>query len=574
MAARPEAWLLGAILMAALIGRCWGLDYGSPYAFGNEDEFPVVRNAMSFGALRTLRPNFFNYPALQSYLIFAMFGLQFCIGKVAHIFSSAVDFALLFSIKPGVFHTIARIPSALLGTVTVALVYALGRRIHGAKTGVVAATLLTFSALHASKSHWALPDVPMTCLTTASLYFMWRHIEDGTRRWSILAGLALGLAISTKYNAGILIVPLILAHGFAARDAEPHGHMALATARRIVVPLVTVAAGFIAGSPYWLLDFSRYFTAFRYESNHMSVGHIGQTPIAPWLWCITDLIATEQVLGVALLCGIAYALVRRTRSDWLMLTHIALAFAVIGSWSKAGLYYLLPLWPPMCLLAARSLVDLQSRVARASARSVWALAALSAVVVAPSAVAIVREDLSLSRQDTRVDAKEWIEKNISVDSRIAMTYYAYCPPLLSHGGDLATIGTKKWSDPVFDAKLSAWLARQPTYHIDDLTVTAAAAPNGSDELYLASAAVRWQTPAELRARGIDYVILADWQYSRLLTGRPPREGTPLRRIFDARRANIQAVLSAPDLRLLHETRPRPGQPGPTIKIFKVLAHAG
>lgn len=113
--------------------------------------------------------------------------------------------------------------SAALGSATVALYFALLRRLYGEQFALVGAGLLAASDLHVAFSRMALTDVPLTFWFVAGAYALARLVgvenaPPSTREgastdrrigrqivWMLAFGLAAGAAWNTKYNGWMLI---------------------------------------------------------------------------------------------------------------------------------------------------------------------------------------------------------------------------------------------------------------------------------------------------------------------------------------------------------------------------------
>ncbi|MDC0709975.1 glycosyltransferase family 39 protein [Stigmatella sp. ncwal1] len=95
-------------------------------------------------------------------------------------------------------------PMALLcGAGTVAAVWGLARDIHGDTAAAWRAAALWSSVpISILSGVWATPDTPLLLFWTLALWALWRE------RW-ILAGLALGLALLSKYSAMLLGVAFL-----------------------------------------------------------------------------------------------------------------------------------------------------------------------------------------------------------------------------------------------------------------------------------------------------------------------------------------------------------------------------
>src|SRR5439155_26062827 len=113
---------------------------------------------------------------------------------------------------PGASNLLARLDSALIGTGSVWLIFGIGRALFTREVGLLGALFLTVSFLHVRDSHYGVNDVPATGLLLLSLYFSAQILRNPRHRWYLLAGLARGLATSTKYSMGFSFVPLLFAH--------------------------------------------------------------------------------------------------------------------------------------------------------------------------------------------------------------------------------------------------------------------------------------------------------------------------------------------------------------------------
>jgi len=96
-------------------------------------------------------------------------------------------------------------PTALLfGAGTVAAVWGLARDVHGSREAAWrAAALWSVVPVGVLNGIWALPDAPLLLFWTLALWALWRE------RW-VLAGLASGLALLSKYPAVLLAAIFLL----------------------------------------------------------------------------------------------------------------------------------------------------------------------------------------------------------------------------------------------------------------------------------------------------------------------------------------------------------------------------
>ncbi len=114
-----------------------------------------------------------------------------------------------------------RLPSALAGVATVALTFALGRRLFGARSGLVGGALLLTTYELAKLARRAQLDPLLALLELAALFAFWRLDRGIGRARANVAALhaALGLAVLTKGPVGFL-VPLLALLAFLAWEGR------------------------------------------------------------------------------------------------------------------------------------------------------------------------------------------------------------------------------------------------------------------------------------------------------------------------------------------------------------------
>jgi 4-amino-4-deoxy-L-arabinose transferase-like glycosyltransferase len=106
------------------------------------------------------------------------------------------------------FHPLAiLVPQALMGIVSVVLVYDLVRRRFGRLGGLVAGLALATTPIAVAMFRDNNPDALLTLCAVAAVWFAVRGIDDGRTRWLVLAGLAAGLGFETKMLVAFVVVP-------------------------------------------------------------------------------------------------------------------------------------------------------------------------------------------------------------------------------------------------------------------------------------------------------------------------------------------------------------------------------
>ena len=199
------------IVIGGALLRPFPIWFGLPYGRARPDEETSIGLAVAvLGG--DPNPHFFHWPSLTFYLFAGLFQIASLIRGLV-LDSHLTDTHRLL---------IARGCVALVGTATIAVLFRIGRRIAGDAVRLIAALFLAVSILHVRESHFAMTDALMTFFAMLSLALLLRAF-DRQRQPSLgertvpasqgvaAAGLAAGLAASTKYTAVALLVPALTA---------------------------------------------------------------------------------------------------------------------------------------------------------------------------------------------------------------------------------------------------------------------------------------------------------------------------------------------------------------------------
>ena len=401
--------LLGVLLLAAGL-RIWALDYGLPHPLSRPDEERIVGRAQTIFATGDWHPGSFYYPSLLFYadtaVLYGYYAVKKSMGDYDRPFDLLYDIAVT---RPGLHYLLGRWVGAVSGILTVLVVYALGLSAYGRPAvGLLAAALLATCHLHVRESHFATVDVVMTLFITASLLFAVRVASKPSLGNYLLAGLFAGLAVSTKYNAGLVVLGLVAAnfHALSSLDKKR-------VAARLFFAGLAAFLAFAATSPYVLLRYQGFLAnmdglgSFLYDR---------QSGLALW-----DHLRTTFPAGLgwpllfASTAGIARAFWHRRPADWVLLAFLIPCFILISGVRVTFPRYVLPFIPVLVVLAADTAASVVERFA-AGKSWVWVLALV--LLASPGVARSIRYDRIASQKDTRLLAAEWIADNVAPQTRI------------------------------------------------------------------------------------------------------------------------------------------------------------
>jgi 4-amino-4-deoxy-L-arabinose transferase-like glycosyltransferase len=272
--ATGQARILGGLVLIfglALLLRTTALGYDLPNIY-HPDE-PIYINIIQSIYQGDLNPHFFNYPTLFFYLnalaYLPYFGFLRLIGQPVAVLpvESLVMGVTLTQTPEAVL--VSRAVSILFGVGAIGWLFLIGRRLTGNPwVGLMAALLLAISPTAIKLNRFITPDTFVVFFTLAAVYFSLRLYREGRQRDYLLAGICAGLAASSKYNAGLVVLVVLFAH-FLRYGWE--GSVKFEIYRAVVA----CSLAFLLCSPFILLDAPEFWNDFTYEARHYATGHAG-----------------------------------------------------------------------------------------------------------------------------------------------------------------------------------------------------------------------------------------------------------------------------------------------------------
>ena len=402
---QKQAGFVLGITTAGLALRLLGIDWGLPRIDLNPDELNVLQITERI-SWSHLDPGFYNYSGLT-------FHLNFLAGELSRLFG-------LPGSSPNQL-LVNRLLAVLLGTLAIPVTFLAAKRLVGsARIATLTAVFMALLPLNVWDAHFATSDMGLVLWTVVAFYLAVGAAKQQDLASYALGGIAVGLAIATKFNGAIAGATFIAAAVIGITAGRVAWRMAM---RNLIVAGGIALLTFAIASPFSILHLSETLQAFRFESHHVTAGHYGfDLDAAGWQYHhgIYQLVAAFPFsLGFALygavLVGIFVFIRRRTWSQRaLLLTFPTVYLGVTMSWSFVPIRYYLPVLPMLTIMAADGFDRALSSKARLPRLAT--LGALALVLV----YTFVFTATSTWRftKDTRIQAGEWIERELPGHSRI------------------------------------------------------------------------------------------------------------------------------------------------------------
>jgi 4-amino-4-deoxy-L-arabinose transferase-like glycosyltransferase len=408
MGSRQRALAAGAltlVLTAAIALRVWGMSYGLPHPTARPDEEKIIGRAVVIVDTGNPKPVGHTYPTLLMYLQAAALLTYAKAGQMLHYYADVDDFLTdAFVTHPGLHYRICRALSVSLGVASVAVTYFLGRRVTGRPgAGLLAALTVATNYLHVRDSRWGTVDVPMTFFVTLSLLFAVRATDGQRLRDYLAAGALAGLAAATKYNAGMVLLASVAA-ALAGSVGNSGRRAPGAALTRVAAAALAAALAFALATPYSVLD---YRATWRVFSSTVAMLYAAPGERGIWIHLrVTFPHGFGWPVFLAALAGVGRAVWKREPRGLVLLAFVVPMFTSMAGVRWVFPRYLVPLVPPLAVLAAEAVtavVDLSRALP----------AALVAVAMAgPGVLSSLRFDRVAARTDTRVLAADWVSANL------------------------------------------------------------------------------------------------------------------------------------------------------------------
>jgi hypothetical protein len=423
----PVIGALVALMVVSSVAHLWALRRDLPVPDIDEPFF--VGPAVQLAATGDPNPDWFGHPG--STVIYPLGGLFHIWDAIAHhgpILTSNPELTARFQRSPSEFYVIGRLWTIALSVGALPLLFLVGRRAFNTRIALVATAIYAVLPLPVQLGRIVRSDSAAAFFGLLALWLCLRLLDEPRIRWCVLAGLGVGLAVSSRYFmvalVPVLVAAAVLPNRRALRTAVRWGGVALASA----------VGGFALSTPYFFLDWHTALDNLRAERAGpvRDFSPTGLSYVGNLRWYVGTAIpeALTWPLVALAAAGVMVILWRRRADRLLPVAFCAIFLAGIcasdAHWSR----WISPILPFLVLLAAAAADIITQRAASLTTRRLRipmfapvALVAVTAVLVLP----VFSELLSTNREDsesasisaaTRSAARDWIVAHVPPGSRI------------------------------------------------------------------------------------------------------------------------------------------------------------
>jgi len=314
---------------------------------------------------------------------------------------------------------VARSISAMMSTLIVGITCIIGAVLFDRRVGYLAALFLAVSMSFVAIAHFATVDAPanfwywLSCLSALGIW------KRGNRIWYILAAATAGLAIGTKIDRVIVLVPLLLSHLLRFEGLRP---------RRMLAFFALILLAFIVANPALIVAPFEFLDGFTRDLFFILL--LDQSAPTSFSGLIGYMYyGLGPPLFATALAGFAYALYHLARAKhppartlWLLATFAPYVLVAVSK-PRINIYYMPLLFPPLTILAAYVCIAAASALSRHYSLVIRSLIAGIAVYTFLYTVALV----SQFSRDSRYEVAKWITQHVPEGASIAILSGAKAP---------------------------------------------------------------------------------------------------------------------------------------------------
>mgnify|MGYP001560131859 FL=1 len=404
--------ILMIILLLGLALRVIGITYGLPLWLVG-DEPPFVLSALKMIELKTLIPALYSaefekisyFPPYLAYLYILPFLIILAV-KFVLFAESTMQFSQYLLLDLSAFFIAARISSAIAGILTVWIMYRVAKNLfHDDMAALLSAGFLSLSTMHILLSHWGRDWTYAVLLLTCAIYTLTRLDWSDSKRYytsSVIAGIAFGFS-----SAAIFIPIFMVLYIFIYEGKKILGILKNKTLWISAMIFVGLAL-----FSYILFPAGLFFTKTNSLAIPKTLGRLFETYgsfIKPFAY-------NDPILLMWSLIGLAILIFNRSALFWtffLFINAYILSFFVTFHTGDRFVVYLYPIFT---LLAGYALYWLREKTTtRISKNLICTLGAISFSIMLAQAVQV---DRVLLKNDTRAQARQWIEQAIAPNTKI------------------------------------------------------------------------------------------------------------------------------------------------------------
>lgn len=294
------------------------------------------------------------------------------VGKWLYGFADILSYKKILPINVDQF-TYGRIASAVMGSLTIVLVYYLVIAIlKSKKTAVIAALILTFLPVFIAHNKVLGLETPTALFYTLSVYLFYLGLTQD-KKYFLWTGLAAGLAIGTRFNNGHVLFFMIAAslcyYFIPWQEIKKQNKFSWWI---FLIPIIAGAFIFAIWPRLWTNTYDNILQNKSFlqmqlncqKANDCKDWFLGSAVVPPWYFFIYYFVATTPILLMLVFVYEFFITLKKPTFNniylWLWFL-IPFAMSFIG-FKQDGMRYVFPIVIPLAIIGAQGLVVIGTKL--------------------------------------------------------------------------------------------------------------------------------------------------------------------------------------------------------------------
>lgn len=491
---KTDKFLLLAIILGLIFGL-YGINWGGWVECWNPDQM-AFQPLFSSSRKIPFEPSFFHKPPFHTYFNYflCVYPLEIIQKILQKLLNQPIDLQAAKIIW-------SRLLTIFLFLGSIALVFRITKIFFGIWEARIVSLIFATTAGFIVESHFLTADIPVLFWMLLAFAFAQNISLKGRGLDYALAGFFTGIATATKYNGLGVGIAIVIAHILICR---PIFWKALLFSKKHFLGLAMVVIGFIVGNPFAIDPQSNFIADFWYNYLTTPV-YEGNISAEHSYWNFLSLFI--QIIGLPAFIIWIVSLVfcfyflfsshensQAKKGIILLLSVFLLYYYKFGDFPRLEVRFVMPILPFCLMLSSPFWTKIKSK-------SILVVMLVGAIITYNSLSSFyVGKRFT---EDPRMEAREWVSKNIPEGSSVEFTIYTFnwdrIPNvrLKSHGMP-AISGRRRIFEEVF--KNNSWMIQQVHKREKDTQKD-------------------WYSLDQLRQRKPDYIAVNSLYYERFFSGK-------------------------------------------------------
>lgn len=421
--------LLTLIVLLAFYVRTVGVDFGLPFQYHPDEYYHIKKTIRLLGGEYFLEG--YNHPP---------FGVYVAVGvlKLASLFFPISETTIWLQAQ-----LVLRLVSVVCSTLSVWLLFKLAKNYLDSWYALAAALLYAVLPITVIQAKYGVSDTMLSFLFLVNCILALKLYRTPTSIHYFLGGVALAIAIGTKYNGIFLFFPYVVAHTLVyttRKTLRPQNFFQVKKIALFCISLILTLVIIFPLVPFQ--DWQKFIQSIIFEQQHLFVvGHWWGVPLSglDYFYVFHFLRSILPATGVFLLSilviGMGYIVLKRKNPiDYIIISLIIPYYVVVEYVYKIPViypHYILPLVSLYVLYAVFFLKQIINFL-KATMKfygTIVGLAFFLLLLLFPCYKTTLL--LATIKPDTRDTMANWIQSNIPQHATIAMQPPAAYYPKLS-----------------------------------------------------------------------------------------------------------------------------------------------